>query len=299
VRDADRSSSARIDPRFAADVLLMTAADERVATQAVLALLSAARSTSRPVRCVLLADEVHPSQVAHAHDRFEAAGIPFEIVAIDPAPLEGLRTDEPWGRAANARLLLTRELHESAPRTLYLDTDTLTVGSLDELLDVDLQGMPLAAVADETVPVVSAGAAGVVHWRALGIPPATAYFNSGVLLIDNERWEAERLGERTMELLRDYPREGSFPDQGALNAAIAGRWLPVDARWNLQIRGARGIAVSGWVLSRAGVSRAREGAILHFTGGKKPWHRSYARGPARDAYIAGWKQHLPDIPFPM
>jgi lipopolysaccharide biosynthesis glycosyltransferase len=247
---------------------------------------------------VLLEDEVPEPLLAQARAAFAAAGVSFEIVPIDPASLAGLRADERWGRVANARLLLGPQLFGSAARTLYLDSDTLTVAPLDDLLDVDLQGMPLAAVTDDVIPTVSANA-GVVHWRELGLPPGTAFFNSGVLLIDNERWAAEAVGERTMAVLRTYPEGGAIPDQGALNAALAGRWLPVDRRWNLQIRSAHAIAVAGWTISRAGITRPPRGAILHYTGGRKPWHASYARSPARATYVAGWKRHLPDVPFPV
>ncbi|MGP0193234.1 glycosyltransferase [Streptococcus pneumoniae] len=60
----------------------------------------------------------------------------------------------------------------SESRVLYLDSDIVVRKSIDELWDLDLTVIPLAAVRDDFY---------------------THNFNSGVLLINNGMWRAENV----------------------------------------------------------------------------------------------------------
>ncbi|MDS9311353.1 glycosyltransferase [Streptococcus pseudopneumoniae] len=60
----------------------------------------------------------------------------------------------------------------SESRVLYLDLDIVVRKSIDELWDLDLTDIPLAAVRDDFY---------------------THNFNSGVLLINNGMWRAENV----------------------------------------------------------------------------------------------------------
>ena len=58
-------------------------------------------------------------------------------------------------------------------RVIYLDADTIVLTSLRDLWEESLGTSPVAAVRDIGFPYF----AGVLPWRALGLPPGAPYFN--------------------------------------------------------------------------------------------------------------------------
>jgi lipopolysaccharide biosynthesis glycosyltransferase len=277
-----------------AGVLLVTAADERYAGPAALALISAARSTALPVRCALLADGISTVTAGRIDAAFARAGIGLDVLDLAGAGLDSVPVVEPWGRTAFARLFLSRVVGSLPDRVLWLDADTLTVASIDELLPASLEGCAVGAVQDVAIPFVSSPS-GVPGWRRLGLPPSAGYFNSGVMLIDVEQWCAHRIEERTLELVRDFPEEAVFPDQSPLNAVFAGRWFPLESRWNARPRNTYSAGLGGWVLSRGGFRRSAPASVLHWAGHPKPWDPRHPPSPDRKRYLRAWREWLPDF----
>lgn len=157
-----------------------------------------------------------------------------------------------FGKAAISRLHLPALLPQGFERVLYLDADILVTGDLGELLRADMAGRPLAVV-----EVIKTGNHDELarRKRRLGMAEDSAYFNSGVLLIDWPRELAEGGFARAYEMLR---AGGEFPalDQDALNAVFDGRWQPLDHVWNMR-------GDYAWLLPEA--------RIIHFAGPGKPW----------------------------
>ena len=249
------------------ETLLVAAADDAYAGPASLALISAARSTTLPVRCAILADDISESTGERVRAAFAHAEVAFELADLPRDAFEGLPAHRPLHRATYARLHLSRI--GTTRRMLWLDADTVTVDSIDELLSADFQGCVAACVQDVAVPFVSSPL-GVRGWRRLEIPPSLGYFNAGVMLIDVEQWTAQRIGERALDLARGFPEEAVLADQGPLNAVLAHHWLPLDARWNTRTRLGYALGAGAWVVSRGGVRRRESAAILHFGGPVAP-----------------------------
>jgi len=82
---------------------------------------------------------------------------------------------------------------------IYIDTDVAVRQPLDDLWEMNLHGHTVAAVRDPVVPW--AGAPLGLPWSELGVPPDSPCFNSGVLVIETERWRSERIAERALDLL--------------------------------------------------------------------------------------------------
>ena len=150
----------------------------------------------------------------------------IDLDATIIARLRGLRLKRPTiTHTAYLRLLMPALLDAGERRLLYLDSDVVVNGSLRPLLEMPLNGHALAAVAECEASRIRCN-------KALGVPPAQPYMNSGVLLIDLEAWRARRLTDRTIAFARDNPLRGNYHDQDALNAVLAGDWLQLDRRWN-------------------------------------------------------------------
>jgi lipopolysaccharide biosynthesis glycosyltransferase len=193
-----------------------------------------------------------------------------------PVPrLPGTRHLNAW---IFARLFLPELLPSDAEYVLYLDTDVLVRGDVGELAKLDLGTAPLAAVRDEYIGSV-AGSPGLVDCKVDGLDGGEPYFNSGVLLLNLPRWREERLGERVLDFLARHREHVRLPEQDALNALVAGRWMRLDPAWNVLIGETRKFVA-------AAAPDLEEAKILHFVGAHKPWQPSFPDGEYQAAYRA-------------
>lgn len=97
-------------------------------------------------------------------------------------------------------------------KVLYLDSDIVVTSSLTALFDIDLDGYPLGVVPD--------------------IPTTDEEFNSGVLLIDTNRWREEDIYRQLFELTIAH-HEHVYGDQGIFNILFKDRWKRLDITYNL------------------------------------------------------------------
>lgn len=173
---------------------------------------------------------------------------------------------ERYPAAMYCRLFLGRHAFAN-PRVLYLDADSIILGSLSELFQTPMDNSPVAAVRDYHTPAISSPD-GLPDWQELGLDPCLSFFNSGVLLLDLIRWEHENLEQAVIAHARRYQ---AFPcnDQHALNAALAGRWYELPPVWN---------ATRFWFKAErrteAHANILNEARIVHFIGPHKPWKPS-------------------------
>jgi lipopolysaccharide biosynthesis glycosyltransferase len=194
------------------------------------------------------------------------------------APLAMQTTGEPLAYFLD--LFLGDVLAKDLSRVIYLDCDLLVRHDLSILWQIDLEGRMLGAVRSLGIPMV-ASPGGVTNYAEFGLPGDAPYFNSGVMVIDLDRWRRERTRSRVVEALlksqeqrRDIKRHlaATVADQFALNAVLATDWVELDPRWNVEAIIVNGLA---WQTaeSRAHLHCLREqllyGAwIYHFTGPK-------------------------------
>jgi lipopolysaccharide biosynthesis glycosyltransferase len=175
-----------------------------------------------------------------------------------------------WGRITIAvydKLQVPTLLPATVSKVLWLDADILALASITELWDRELGDHLAWAAPDALVPRVSSPF-GVGAHRELGLDPAVPYFNSGVMLINLDRWRREGVFRRALDYLQHHPGQVYFWDQEALNAVLAGHWGCLDPRWN-------------WSPSLSGPEPAP--ALVHFTGNLKPW-RCAGRSPWHARY---------------
>lgn len=89
------------------------------------------------------------------------------------------------------------------------------------------------------------------------------YYNSGVLLIDVERWREWGCTPQCLAYVERARPE--YHDQTALNYVMRGRVCELDRRFNLQTGVRR-----NWPLLRA--EKYWRGSVLHFSDVPKPWY---------------------------
>lgn len=164
------------------------------------------------------------------------------------------------------RLLLPELLPVELNRVIYLDCDLVVLGDIGTLWNISIEDEYAAAVpelADDSRRVSSSQ--GLRLWRELGLAADLEQFNSGVLLINLEKWRAEFVQQRALVYLKQAADWLRWHDQEALNAVFAGDWLRLDARWNLTMR---------HLMKNLPVTY-QPPCIIHYHSAAKPWHAEY------------------------
>lgn len=134
-----------------------------------------------------------------------------------------LKTDNKFPLSAYGRLFLDEVVEED--KILYLDCDSVVNGSFYELWNMSMDDNICLGVQDN----VSA-----YYKTVIGMKKNDIYINSGVLLIDLQKWRKLNLQEQAVEVIRKF--KGSVPhhDQGVINAICYGKIKRVHPKYNFQ-----------------------------------------------------------------
>ena len=170
-----------------------------------------------------------------------------------------------------ARLFIKDVLPEKVSRVLYLDCDTVVLSSLRKLWETDLGTAILGAVMEPTIyPAVK---------EEIGLFPSDPYYNSGVLLIDMDRWREEDAQKQLLDFYRFMGGKLFAGDQDTINGALKGKIKPLFPRYNFftnyrYYRYSHLIRLSP-VYGEIGENGFREAkrhpAVLLFMGDERPW----------------------------
>jgi lipopolysaccharide biosynthesis glycosyltransferase len=239
--------------------------------------------------------------------RFQIAWVDVDPSVLALAPISGHAN-----RVNYYRILTPWLLPTDIQRIIYLDADLIVHADLSLLWQSDMQDQLCMAVQDCAAPYFDSQAAPanfercgpylgsatpVANFRALGLDPQAAYFNSGVLLIDLAAWRDADIPRQMLDCLEKNREHVRWWDQYALNVVLAGQWAPLDLRWN------QGSHV--YVYPNSSCSpfdhETYEGLrdnpyIVHFTTRYKPWRASCLHPRRKEFYHyldrtdwAGWR----------
>nr|MDP9177253.1 glycosyltransferase family 8 protein [Gemmatimonadota bacterium] len=193
-----------------------------------------------------------------------------EWMTVDPAVYSGVPL---WGRmpvSTYYKLAVADTLPADVHKAIWLDCDLLVTADLASLWDVDLNGSHLRAAQDSIVPLVSSPF-GVAAYRVLGIPRDAKYFNAGVMVLDLDRWRADRIPQQVLDYLRRFHDSVYFWDQEGLNAVLAGKWEELDPRWNCNASIPRARRARRAIAGKGSLQANQQPWIVHWAGYLKPW----------------------------
>lgn len=160
-------------------------------------------------------------------------------------------------------------------RVLYLDADIVVDGKIDELYFSDFNGKLLLAVKDCFINDIEYS------------PNIRPYFNSGVMLINNDLWRKLNITEKLLSITRRL-NETVLLDQDALNIVLAGQWNEIAPIYNYQT-GILNLVFESKVLKNSLLTqmsadelweyyqqeiREISPKIIHYTTEFKPWKNS-------------------------
>lgn len=153
-----------------------------------------------------------------------------------------------------ARVFMFEFLPGDIGRVVYLDTDTFVRSPIEWLLQTDLEGHALGAVTQpDRIRQLSGKDLREKSLLRMGQP----YFNSGVLLIDAERYRSTDIKAEIERRVPASKRHQIYYDQDVINIAFLGRIKRLDTLWNLQ--------------NPLPAHEAFDPHILHYSASQKPW----------------------------
>jgi len=210
-----------------------------------------------------------------------------------------LRSFDTVSIAAYFRLLLPEMVPETLDRVIYLDCDLVVTHDIWELWTVDIGSTSLGAVPEQIQSARYASSrAGIRLHRELGLRPDLELFNSGVMLINLAKWRETQVASRALAYLREAALYLRWHDQEALNAVVAGDWMPLDVCWNVTMHVYRD-GPDSRLIELAGTP-----CIVHYNAAIKPWQADfrYARRDLFYRYLddtawAGWRPAQSWIPL--
>jgi lipopolysaccharide biosynthesis glycosyltransferase len=181
--------------------------------------------------------------------------------------------------ATYLRLSTFESLRGIYRKLLYLDCD-VWIGRrpIGRLFDIDLEHYEIAAVRD-AAEIIRPDSPEWSEYRAkLGLPKDAPYFNTGILLVNVEKFCASAIGTNAISYLAAGNYRGPFHDQSALNCILSGRWLEISPLWN-------------WMFAtRFDMTDRYDPGIIHFIGSNKPWSDRKAKHHPK--YRAEMKNYL-------
>lgn len=251
------------------EIPVVTAADENYAPYLSVMISTLLDKTSRatPIRFIVIDDALSVAskekliQTAHLHS--DTAVIQF--VKVKEELYEDFLVSDHITTTAYFRISMPQLLADKKYRKIiYIDSDTLILDDITKLYEEDLEGQTIGAIIDPGQTKAL---------ERLGVDSTDYYFNSGVMVIDVERWNKERITEKTIDYLKKHGDKIIYHDQDALNAVLYEHWHSIHPRWNMQ---------SSLIFDKHPAPTKqydelyKEGrnnpAVIHFTGHDKPWN---------------------------
>lgn len=185
--------------------------------------------------------------------------------------------------SALGRLFLDELLPLEVNRVIYLDCDTVVVDSLEKLYETDLGNNMIGACIEPTINYAVK--------EYLGINKEESYYNSGVLLIDLDKYRLYRAREKVINCLEEISGVSIFSDQDAINRAFSNLIKPLNPRYNfitnyLYWRYEHLVKMSpsfGSIGKNVWDEAVKKPAIIHFAGDERPW-KKWNFNPCKSIY---------------
>lgn len=138
-------------------------------------------------------------------------------------------------------------------KAVYIDSDTIVLGDIGELFDMDLGDDVALAMVDTKVEAIEPFREYVKN--AVGIPQEE-YVNDGVMVMDLKKMRKMKYLSTMVEMINKYDADLVAPDQDYFNVILRGKIRHLGQEWNREPR----------------EELPRDTKLVHFNLCNKPWH---------------------------
>ena len=304
-----------------AEPIVLCAADDHYVKPLAVTLHSAASSlqANNHLHVVLMDGGISENSYQGLRETLLDLPISIHVLKINRTEISDLTTSHHITHTAYFRLLAGRLLPDSISKVIYLDSDVLVREDLTNLWNLEIGEHYCLAATDIACPFIDAYEAvqrqpeirssvpylaaisPIPNWRELGLSGAAPYFNSGVMVLNLDRWRRERVDQQLLQCLRKNAAYVWCWDQYALNVVFSGQWGQLPARWN---QGAHVFEYPSELHSPIDrhefIEMRDRPAVIHYTTEFKPWKYEPFH-PLRETFFeyldqTAWKDWRPSKP---
>ena len=208
-------------------MLIFTGADGNYALQTQVWFVSLIKTQRIPTRVKIFGNGWSERDRSRLKT-FENQLVKVEFHQVDADQFSRVQLKNGFPLATAYNVLAPKYLLGDDSRAIYMDADMVVTEDLAPLWNMELSS-PIGAVLDAHI-VWMASPSMWRPWREEGLAPLTPYLNTGLMLMDLDRWRDEQLTERTLRYLERY--ELPCVDQDALNLALRGEFDQIHPRYN-------------------------------------------------------------------
>lgn len=224
----------------------------------------------------LVAEDVTQKDRREISDMIESFSNQIHWYVMDEGILSSFKIPEETYLSDSTfnRLFLPKYLPEDIKKVIYLDSDMISLGSLQPLWETEL-------AEDEPVAMTIDYISKYIHPQSgIGLPGTKTYYNAGMLLMNLACWREEDLCQACVDVL--CRRALPYADQDALNLVLGDRIKAVHLKYNLQ-KTFQAYPEEYWMQSlnrfETEIREALSSPVLiHYTCREKPWHEGYYPG---------------------
>lgn len=185
---------------------------------------------------------------------------------IKESLLKNVPVNSRYRKSIYYRLLMANILPSDINKIIYLDSDIIVRGDIEELWKYDISNYALGAVLDQSCDDIR-------NFNRIGLPLLSDYYNSGVLLINLDLWRKQHIGEQCIHYINENKTNMLYPDQDALNIITYNSWIKLPFQYNTQAfmfyRPSEILARKEYVKQM--IEASENPLIIHFTEARKPW----------------------------
>jgi lipopolysaccharide biosynthesis glycosyltransferase len=200
----------------------------------------------------------------------EAQGSGLHVIHVDGGCFDEAPVLLHYTKEMYFRLLAYTLLPAELDRILYLDPDILVLNPVRELYETDLDGYLYAAAFHDKLSIKEINKIRLYPYEI------SAYYNSGVLLMNLELLRKEADEKEIYRFVEENRTRLIMPDQDILNALYAKRIRNLDElyyNYDARFYTYNKLASNGSFDMDRIINHT---VILHFCGKKKPWNKKYS-----------------------
>lgn len=250
-------------------ISIVLACDKNYAPHVVVVASSILAHTQSKVWFHILGDSIDEITLNRMRASIERKNVDVSFYDIDSSETCNVYTSDHISKAAYLRLMIGDILPSNINKVIYLDVDLVVCKDIKELWEVDMHDHVLAAVPD--YGILSSRKSLVEKQKSFGWKRDNGYFNSGVLVINLDKWREQGYGTNVLNISQTY--NFRHHDQDALNLVVDGNWEQLDLSWNVipPVYELKPAILLSTQFRKKAIKANKNIAILHWAGRKKPW----------------------------
>lgn len=215
----------------------------------------------------LFYSELNKNDILRLSSVIAKHGNTFHPILVDDSCFAGIPINL-LSKETYYRLLAVKLLPDRIDKILYLDSDMVITGKLNELYETDLNGYFYAAAPDTSNGVNDL-------CMLLHIPSKYTYINAGVLLMNLAELRKKFNLEEALDFAKKNPHLVPNCDQDVINGLYYDKIKIIDGKYDYEARFHSFLEVVTYPFEWIKNKKNKNIVIVHYMGKDKPWHKGY------------------------